>query len=104
MQVEEILKEELRSVKSRRGSGGALGSNRVGRELMDVHPSLRVFLRASLVTEGPARPLPSITMHAAGAPASPNVSNNAVNLRAWGSAHRALGLTRLAYGLRRIGC
>ena len=39
------------------------------------------------ITEGPARPLLSITMHAAGA--CPNVSNYVVNLRAWASAPHA---------------
>ena len=58
------------------GSERVVGCNRVGRELMDLEsytacPSL---LHASSFTEGPARPLPSITMHAAGASACSNVS------------------------------
>ena len=55
-------------------------SNRVERELMAVAPSSHFsLLLAFTTTEGPARPLPSITMHAAGASACPKVSNNAVN-------------------------
>ena len=54
-------------------------SNRVERELMAVAPSHFSLLLAFTTTEGPARPLPSITMHAAGASACPKVSNHAVN-------------------------
>ena len=37
------------------------------------------LLHASTTAEGPARPLGAITMHAAGAPARSNVSNDAVS-------------------------
>ena len=55
-------------------------SNRFERELMDVDPSSRLsLLLAFTTTGGPARPLPSITMHAAGALQCPGVSMYAVN-------------------------
>ena len=65
-------------------------SNRVERELMDVVPSSRFcLLLVFTTTEGPARPLPSSTMHAAGASACPNVSTTTHILRAWVSAPHA---------------
>ena len=84
-------------------------SNRVERELMDVVPSSHSsLLLVFTTTEGPARPLPSITMHAASA--CPKVSNYAVNFTGVGvCAPRPAGHSEfcnydLAYGMRRTGC
>ena len=87
-------------------------SNRVDRELMDVAPSSHFsLLLAFTTTKGPARPLPSITLHSAGASECPNVSNcTPLTMYGRGCLHPTPRWTQrvlnyeLAHGLRRSGC
>ena len=77
-----------------------------------MHISFFSLLLAFTTTEGPARPLPSSTMHAAGASACPTVSMYVANFtgvgvcspRPDGHGEFCKFLPELAYGLCRTGC